>query len=44
MAVLHTWTQQLVYHPHVHCLVKPSFCVGCAPQKLLFRCIIDMAS
>ena len=21
MAVLHAWTQQLVYHPHVHCLV-----------------------
>ena len=21
MSVLHTWTQQLVYHPHVHCLV-----------------------
>ena len=21
MAVLHTWTQQLLYHPHVHCLV-----------------------
>ena len=21
MAVLHTWTQQLVYHPHVHCLI-----------------------
>jgi len=21
MAVLHTWTQQLHYHPHVHCLV-----------------------
>jgi hypothetical protein len=21
MAVLHTWTQQLNYHPHVHCLV-----------------------
>jgi len=21
MAVLHTWTGQLVYHPHVHCLV-----------------------
>ena len=21
MAVLHTWTQQLVFHPHVHCLV-----------------------
>jgi hypothetical protein len=21
MAVLHTWTQQLFYHPHVHCLV-----------------------
>ena len=20
-AILHTWTQQLVYHPHVHCLV-----------------------
>jgi Putative transposase len=20
-AVLHTWTQQLLYHPHVHCLV-----------------------
>lgn len=21
LAVLHTWTQQLVHHPHVHCLV-----------------------
>jgi hypothetical protein len=21
LAVLHTWTQKLVYHPHVHCLV-----------------------
>jgi len=21
LAVLHTWTQQMVYHPHVHCLV-----------------------
>ena len=21
LAVLHTWTQQLHYHPHVHCLV-----------------------
>jgi hypothetical protein len=21
LAVLHTWTQRLVYHPHVHCLV-----------------------
>ena len=21
MAVLHSWPQQLVYHPHVHCLV-----------------------
>ncbi len=21
LGVLHTWTQQLVYHPHVHCLV-----------------------
>lgn len=21
LAVLHTWTQQLIYHPHVHCLV-----------------------
>jgi hypothetical protein len=21
LAVLHTWTQQLVFHPHVHCLV-----------------------
>lgn len=21
LAVLHTWTQQLAYHPHVHCLV-----------------------
>jgi hypothetical protein len=21
LAVLHTWTQQLTYHPHVHCLV-----------------------
>ena len=19
LAVLHTWTQQLLYHPHVHC-------------------------
>ena len=24
LAVLHTWTQQLVYHPHVHCLVTGS--------------------
>jgi hypothetical protein len=22
MAVLHTWTQRLDYHPHVHCLVS----------------------
>ena len=22
LAVLHTWTQQLLYHPHVHCLVS----------------------
>src|SRR5664279_3556776 len=21
LAVLHTWTQQLAFHPHVHCLV-----------------------
>jgi hypothetical protein len=21
LAVLHTWTQQLVFHPHVHCLL-----------------------
>jgi hypothetical protein len=21
LAVLHTWTQQLLYHPHIHCLV-----------------------
>src|ERR1700685_3513294 len=21
LAVLHTWTQQLLYHPHVHCLI-----------------------
>jgi hypothetical protein len=21
LAVLHTWTQQLIFHPHVHCLV-----------------------
>ena len=21
LAVLHTWTQRLVFHPHVHCLV-----------------------
>ena len=21
LALLHTWTQQLIYHPHVHCLV-----------------------
>jgi hypothetical protein len=21
LAVLHTWTQQLAYHPHIHCLV-----------------------
>ena len=21
LAILHTWTQQLLYHPHVHCLV-----------------------
>jgi hypothetical protein len=24
LAVLHTWTQQLHYHPHVHCLVAES--------------------
>ena len=24
LAVLHTWTQQLLYHPHVHCLRKNS--------------------
>lgn len=22
VAVLHTWTQQLLYHPHVHCIVS----------------------
>jgi hypothetical protein len=22
LAVLHTWTQRLIYHPHVHCLVS----------------------
>src|SRR3954470_17809325 len=22
LAVLHTWTQQLIFHPHVHCLVS----------------------
>ena len=21
IAVLHTWTQQLVYHPHIHCII-----------------------
>src|SRR3984893_6114557 len=21
LAVLHTWTQRLIFHPHVHCLV-----------------------
>ena len=21
IAVLHTWTQQLLYHPHIHCIV-----------------------
>mgnify|MGYP001591651160 CR=1 FL=1 len=21
MAILHTWTQQLLYHPHVHCVI-----------------------
>lgn len=25
MAVLHTWTRQLEYHPHVHCLVPSGF-------------------
>jgi hypothetical protein len=24
LGVLHTWTQQLLYHPHVHCLVTGS--------------------
>ena len=33
LAVLHTWTQQLVYHPHVHCLVTvpiPAISIGCS--------------
>jgi hypothetical protein len=21
LSVLHTWTRQLVYHPHIHCIV-----------------------
>ena len=30
LAVLHTWTQQLLYHPHVHCLVTGS--AACVPM------------
>ena len=32
LAVLHTWTQQLVYHPHVHCLVTGGGVAQDAPQ------------
>jgi hypothetical protein len=30
LAVLHTWTRTLVYHPHVHCLVPGG---GVSPQQ-----------
>ena len=30
LAVLHTWTQQLLYHPHVHCLVTGG---GVSPDR-----------
>jgi hypothetical protein len=29
-ALLHTWTQQLIYHPHVHCLVSGG---GLSPDR-----------
>ena len=42
LAVLHTWTQQLHYHPHVHCLVTgggvttgPTPCWHPAPPSFL---------
>lgn len=30
LSVLHTWTQKLLYHPHVHCIVPGG---GIAPDK-----------
>ena len=35
LAVLHTWTQQLVYHPHVHCLVNG--CIKLSTQQTLLQ-------
>ena len=34
LAVLHTWTRMLVYHPHVHCLVPGS---ALAPNGVTWR-------
>src|SRR5271155_3629582 len=34
LAVLHTWTQQLNLHPHVHCLVSGGGS-SCSPSRLL---------
>jgi hypothetical protein len=26
LAVLHTWTQRLQHHPHIHCACQPEGC------------------
>ena len=40
LAVLHTWTQQLVYHPHVHCLVTGGGVSGDGQSWLTSRNLI----
>ena len=44
-AVLHTWTQQLLYHPHIHCIVpgegldiEATQPAGPRPPRLLPAC------
>ena len=34
LAVLHTWTQRLVFHPHVHCLSPAADCPTTAPPGI----------
>jgi len=35
LAVLHTWTRGLIYHPHVHCLVPGGAWVPAAPPNAI---------
>ena len=42
LAVLHTWTQRLVFHPHVHCLVTGGGLSEPALAKVL--CPVSLAS